>query len=172
MACQVITAAMFYLLLRRVNRPIALVSLLLELTGCVIKTFARVFYIAPLFVLGTSALRGFNTEQLQSISLVLLRINDNGAAVALAFFGFSTILQGYLVFRSTFLPRWLGVLGIVCGLCWLTFIYPPLGYKVFPIAALFGLLSAAAMIFWLLVFGVNEERWTDSVLQSTVGIQL
>src|SRR5213078_4786674 len=49
MACQITTAVLFYQLLKPVNRTIALLALLLELTGCIVKIFARVFYIAPLF---------------------------------------------------------------------------------------------------------------------------
>jgi hypothetical protein len=172
MACQVTTATLLYQLLKPVNRTIALLAMLLELTGIGIKTVARVFYIAPLFVLGaspsggsaavSSVLSGFTTEQLQSIALVLLKVNDSGAAVALAFFGFSTPLFGYLIYRSNFLPRWLGVLGMVAGLGWLTFLYPPLGYRLFMIIAPLGLLSAVIKIFWLLVFGVNEEKWRET----------
>ena len=168
MACQVATATFLYQLLRPVNRTIALLAVLLELTGIVIKSFARVFYIAPLFVLGASTsggpatgsvLSGFTTEQLQAIALVLLKVNDQGAAAALAFFGFSTPLFGYLIYRSKFLPSWLGLLMMVAGLGWLTFLYPPLGYGAFMILAPIGLLSAIVKIFWLLVFGVNEEKW-------------
>jgi hypothetical protein len=68
---------------------------------------------------------------LQSISLILFKVNNQGAALAMAFFGFSVLLNGYLIFRSTFLPRWLGVLGMISGLCWLTFIYPPFGRGIF-----------------------------------------
>ena len=162
MACQIAMITLFYVLLRPVSRNLNLVSTVWGLVGCVIKIFARVFYIASLFPLGGSrALNGFSVEQLQQLALILLRINDLGAAVALGFFGLETTVKGYLIFRSTFLPRWLGVLSIISGAGWLTFLYPPLGYRVFPIIALIGLVGSVAMIFWLLVFGVNEQRWIE-----------
>ncbi len=162
MACQIVTVALFYVLLRPVSKSVALSAAFLELTGCIIKTFARAFFIVPLFVLGGApALSGFSPAQLQGLALLLLKVNDQGAAMALAFFGFSTVLQGYLIFRSTFLPKFLGVLGMVAGLGWLTFLHPPLGYRAFPFIALLGLIGAALTIFWLLVYGVNEERWKE-----------
>src|SRR3989442_1963501 len=159
MACNVANTALWYVLLRPVNRSMALVAAFIDLAGAVFKTFARVFFIAPLWVLlrtGSPVLSGFTPEQVQSIALILLRVNNTGAATAMAFFGFSVTLNGYLIFRSTFLPRWLGVLAMISGLGWLTFLYPPLGYSAFMILALVALAGSAAMIFWLLVFGVNE----------------
>ena len=142
----------------------------IDLAGCIIKTVARVFYLTPLWVIGTAstpgsivnpALHGFTPEQLQSIALVLFRANAYGAGIAMAFFGFSVLLNGYLIFRSTFLPSWLGVLAMIAGLCWLTFLYPPFGSSVFMFTAPVGLLSVVVMIFWLLVFGVDERKWRD-----------
>jgi Domain of unknown function (DUF4386) len=162
MVCQIMTTALFYFLLRPVSRSIALVAAFLSLSGCIIKTFSRVFYIAPLFVLGGAQyLEVFSQQQLQALALLLLKVNNRGAAMALAFFGFEALLNGYLIFRSTFLPRILGVLSMLGGLGWLTFLYPPLGYSVFFYVAAFALLGSAAMIFWLIVFGVNEERWRE-----------
>ena len=162
MACQIAMTALFYDLLKPVSRSLSLIAAFLGLTGCVIKTFSRVFFIAPLFVLGGAHyLSVFNAEQLQALALLFLKVNDHGAAIALVFFGFYALLTGYLMVRSTFLPRILGVLGILGGLGWLSFLYPPLGYRLFPYIAALGLLGAGSLILWLLVFGVNEQRWKD-----------
>lgn len=162
MACQIMTTALFYFLLRPVNRSLALVAAFLSLSGCTIKTFSRVFYIAPLFVVGGAQyLKVFNAEELQALALLFLKVNDLGAGMALAFFGFEALFNGYLVFRSNFLPRILGVLSMLGGLGWLTFLYPPLGNRVFLYVAMFALLGSAAMIFWLIVFGLREDRWRE-----------
>lgn len=93
MACQITAAVLSYQLFKPVNRTIALLALFMELTGCVVKICARVFFIAPLFVLSKPApLSTFNAEQLRSIALIFLNVNDQGAGVAVAFFGFSTLL--------------------------------------------------------------------------------
>ncbi len=150
MACQIVMTALFYDLLKPAGRSVSLLAAFLGLAGCVIKTFSRVFFIAPLFVLGGAHyLSVFSAEQLQALALLFLKVNDRGAGVALVFFGFYALLTGYLA---------LSVLG---GLGWLSFLYPPLGYRLFPYIAAFGLLGAALLILWLLVFGVNEQRWKE-----------
>jgi hypothetical protein len=167
MAANVATTTLFYELLRPVSKSLSLLSTGWGLTGCIIKTFARTFYIVPLFVLGgTSALSSFSGEQLQSIALVLLRLNGQGANLALPFFGLEWVLRGYLITRSAYLPRWLGVLSFISGLGWLTYFYPPLGSRLFVILALIALTQSAVLIFWLLVFGVNEDRWKEQATRS------
>lgn len=162
MTCQIVFTVLFYELLKPAGKSIALVAVFMGLTGCVIKTFSRLFYIAPLFVLnGDQYLHVFSPDQLKALALIFLKINDHGAALALLFFGIFALLTGYLIFKSTFLPRFLGVWSMLAGLGWLTFLYPPLGYSLFYIVAAFGLLGALAIIGWLLAFGVNEERWKE-----------
>jgi uncharacterized protein DUF4386 len=159
--------ALFYILLKPVSRNVALLALVFSLIGCTIKTLSRLFYIAPLLVLGNSHyLSVFSTEQLQAMALLLLNVNDQAAGMALAFFGISTFLNGYLVFQSTFLPRILGVLSMLGGLGWLTFIYPPLGNQLFLYILLLGLVGSASQIVWLLAKGVNVGQWQKRALES------
>jgi Domain of unknown function (DUF4386) len=172
MASQVATVVLFYQLLKPVSRTGAMLAAVFELIGCGIKIFSRLFYLAPLLVLGAGAsyLSVFNKEQLDSIALLLIRINNSGAAIALAFFGFSTLLQGWLIYRSGFLPRWLGVIGIIGGFGWLTFLSPPLGMRLFLYLAVYALIGSLATIVWLLTVGVDERRWRQRAAQAASSI--
>jgi hypothetical protein len=162
MVCQIIMTVLIYDLLKPVNRSISLLAAVVGLVGCGIKTFSRLFYFAPLLVLGgTHYLSVFSGEQLNAVALLFLRVNDIGAGIALVFFGFYAILKGYLVIRSTFLPRVLGWLAVLGGIGWLAFLSPPFGERVFSVVALVGIIGSLANIAWLLVVGVNEQRWRE-----------
>lgn len=167
MICQIAQMALFYILLRPVNRNVALLSLVFSLIGCTIKTLGRLFYISPLLVLGDSTyLNVFNNGQLEALALLLLNVNEQAAGIAVAFFGVSTFLNGYLVFRSTFLPSWLGVLSMVGGLGWFTYVYPPLGNQLSLYILFFALIGSLAEIGWLLIKGVNVEQWNKRALEA------
>src|SRR6202521_5989626 len=143
--CQIAMTALFYDLLKPAGRSVSLVAAFLGFAGCVIKTFSRVFFIAPLFVLGGAHyLSVFSAEQLQALALLFLKVNDRGAGMALVFFGFYALLSGYLIIKSTFLPRILGVLSVLGGLGWLSFLYQPLAHRLFLYFVALSLLGALA----------------------------
>jgi hypothetical protein len=162
MACQTAMTALFYYLLKPAGRSLALIAAFLGLSGSVIKTLSRLFYIAPLLVLsGAPYLNVFRPDQLQALALLLLKLNGRGTSIAMVFLGFYAVLNGYLMIRSTFLPATLGAVSVVAGAGWLTFLYPPLGSRLFLYVVLFAIPGAAALIVWLFVFGVNEQRWKE-----------
>jgi len=161
MACSVATTALFYVLLKPAGRSLALVMLCLGMIGNAIKTVGRVLFAAPLYVLGSTRFHALSPETLNDLSLLLLLVNDHAAGIAMAFFGFQALLAGWLMLRSTFLPRVLGVLSIIGGLAWLTHLWPPLGYRLGVFGLLVGVVGVFVQIFWLIVFGVNEQRWHE-----------
>lgn len=162
MVAQVAVSLLHYDLLKPVNRSVARLSAVIGLTGSGIKTMARLFYYTPLILLGGgSYLSALQPAQLEALSYAFLRINSQGAAIALIFFGFETLLRGWLVFRSGFLPRFLGVLSMVGGLGWLTWLWPPLGSRVFTVVALFAIASVFAYTGWLFIRGVDDVKWRE-----------
>lgn len=162
MAAQVVTTALFYDLLVPVDRGVARLSAIMGFIGSGIKTFARVFYYAPLILLGGAAwLSAIEPTHLAAMSLVSLRVNSQGAAIALVFFGFEGVLRGWLIYRSGFLPRFLGVLSMVGGVGWLTWLWPPLGSRAFPLVALFAIGGVILTTGWLLVRGVDDAKWKE-----------
>lgn len=160
MAAQVATTVMFYELLKPVNASVARLSAIMGLVGAGIKTFARVFYYTPLILLsGAGYLSAFEPTHLAALSLVSVKINNQGAAIALVFFGFETVLQGWLIYHSEFLPRFLGVLAMIGGLGWLTYLWPPLGSMTFVFVALFAIAGVILTTGWLLIRGIDDATW-------------
>lgn len=154
--------ALFYVLLRPVNRTLALVMAFINLVAMAVVAFDSVLLLAPVVVLGGSSyLNVFDPKQLQALALLFLHISSEAGRVALAFSGFFQIVWGYLIFRSTFLPRVIGVLIAVAGVGWLTYLWPAQpAFLVAPTEVL-GFAAEASLMLWLLVMGVNAARWTE-----------
>jgi hypothetical protein len=162
MVAQVIMTMLFYELLKPVSRIGSLIAAVIGVVGCGIKALSRVFFVAPAIVLdGTEYLDTFSPEQLKSIALLFYHVNEMGAAIAVVFFGFNTVITGWLIIRSTYLPRFLGWIAVVGGIGWLAFLWPPLGYRLNLYIAAIALLGSLATIVWMLVYGVKEERWNE-----------
>jgi uncharacterized protein DUF4386 len=153
-------AFLFYQLFRPVNRSVSYCAVFVILVGCSIQAVTAVFYLAPLLLLTAgSAVSALTQQQLQALAYMFLKLNGLGFDTYLVFFGLWCVLTGYLVFRSTFLPRILGVLLVIDGLGWMMFMSPPLGHYLFPIIAVACGLAEIPLQLWLLIFGVNNERW-------------
>lgn len=162
LATYIAVTVLFYELFKPVNRTISLLAAFFGLAGCVIIAVSCVFYVAPFLVLGGSShyLSAFTVEQSQALALLFFKLYSQGFAVSFVFFGFYCLLIGYLIFRSRFIPRFLGVGMAIAGLCGLSFLSPPLVHYLSPYILLGGI-GEAALVVWLLVVGVNAEAWKE-----------
>lgn len=161
-AFHVIWVALFYELFKPVNRSLSLLAAFVGLVVCAIQAFTALFYLAPLLILqGGSSLSAFSAAQLQGLAAVFLKLNTYAFNVDLVFFGLWCVLTGYLIFRSTFLPRILGVLLAIDGLGWMLYVHPPLAYSLFHFIAVASAIAEIPLQLWLIVMGVNPQRWKE-----------
>ncbi len=162
---------LLYELLKPVSRSASFVAATFGLVGCTIKIVSRLFFFAPLLVLGGAPyLSVFDPKQLQALAFFFLRVNYAAETIAVVFFGFEGLVQSYLLLRSTFLPRVLGVLSAVGGLGWLMYLYEPLARRLELYIVGTGVIGAFVVVVWLLVFGVNEQRWREQAAEASASI--
>jgi Domain of unknown function (DUF4386) len=163
-------ALLMYVLLKPVNRSLSLLAAFVILVGCAIQALTSLLYLAPLLVLtGGNSASAFTTAQLQALALVFLKLNAYAFKIDLVFFGFWCILTGYLIFRSTFLPRVLGVLVAISGVGWVTYLYPPLANYLSLYIAAASALGEIPLELWLIVMGLNAQKWFEQANARRVG---
>jgi hypothetical protein len=104
------------------------------------------------------------------MSLGLFHLNS--LVNPLLFFGPFCLLIGYLIFRSSFLPRILGVLMAVAGLGWLAFLIPAVPHYLSVAIEVFGFLAELSLCLWLLVMGVNVEQWKQQASPAKTSIPI
>ena len=162
----IIYTLLLYNLFRPVSRRLSLLAAVSNLVGFPIQLSIGVFLLAPLAVLeGPHSLSAVNVAQSQALALMFLNIYNDGYAISMVLFGFYNLLTGYLIFRSTFLPRILGVLLAISGLCYQInnfagFLWPAFQAHLEPYI-LFPGVAELLLALWLVVMGVNEQRWKE-----------
>jgi hypothetical protein len=168
-AFYLVTTVLVYDLFKPVNRSLSLLAMVFNLVGSALHASRAIFQLAVLLVLsGGYDVSAFKVDQQQDLSLLFLNLNTQAWEIALVFFGVYWLLTGALIFRSTFLPRMLGALTVVSGVCWLTFLSPPLAHALSPGIRVLGVLGEFSLMGWLLVRGVNAERWKEQEVASSL----
>jgi hypothetical protein len=158
-----IWAVLFKGLFRSVNRSVALLAGFVMVMACVMWTLSSLLYLAPLLLLqGKTAVSAFSPEQLQALVLTLLKLNALAYDIGLVFFGFWYVLIGYLIVRSTFLPRIIGALGVLAGFGYLTLLWQPLAHYLYPYNLALAGPGEISLILWLIVKGVNVDKWKET----------
>jgi hypothetical protein len=167
LACAVALTMIFYVLMRVVNRNIALMGAFFALMSIAVEAMSTLLHFAPVLVLGGSGyLKALDTQQLNALALLSANLFEYGFGISLVFFGFEELFRGYLIFRSGFFPKFLGVLVIVSGVSYLTnsfalFLSPRIAGMIFPIFVPLAGVPEIILTAWLLVVGLNEVKWQD-----------
>jgi len=129
-ALYITVSILFYFMFRPVSRYLSLLAAILSLLGCAITAYDI-----------------FQIDILNNIS-------------PLAFFGPFCILMGYLIFKSRFLPKIIGILMVIAGIGWLTYL-SPLEKYLSTYIKITGVSAEASLMLWLIIMGVKIQRWGE-----------
>ena len=161
-AFHVAQTVLLYDLLKFVSRRGSLLLAFFSLVAIALQAVSSLFQLPALIVLrGGGGLGALGVDQLQSMALVFLKWREQAFNVFLVFFGFRCALVGYLIHRSTFLPRSIGVLMAFAGVGYVMLLWPPLVNYVSPFNLVLAAPGELSLVLWLLVVGVNVERWKE-----------
>jgi hypothetical protein len=166
----VVAAALFglsawalYVLLKPVNKDLAMLFLILNLVGVAIQCFSDVFLFASSLLMdGSSFLKVFQPDQLQALAMFFLDLREKGFLISQLFFGAWLFPLGYLVFRSGFLPKILGIVLMIHCITWTSTFFQSLLFPGFVaityVSWPLGFIAEVGLTFWLLIKGAKDPR--------------
>ncbi|MBX0328007.1 DUF4386 domain-containing protein [Oscillochloris sp. ZM17-4] len=161
---EVVLSLLLYVLLRPVSKTLALVAAAFRLTMTAIHGLNLLnSFIVLLLLGGGGTLSAFSADQLHALAMLFLEAHSAGFAIGIVFLIPHMFVLGYLIFRSGYFPKWIGILFLLAGCGYLIdsalLLFVP-GYGETP-AIIAMLIAAAEIIFplWLLVRGVDARRW-------------
>jgi Domain of unknown function (DUF4386) len=162
--CDVALAFLLYVLLRPVHANLAFLAVLFRLMATATFAFGEVFYFAPSLILGGEAyLKTFSADQRNTLALLSFNVYGFAGGMSQVFYGIASIVLGYLIVRSGYLPRVLGALLALGGLGFMAstgaLVLAPADAS--SILLLPTILAMLALGLWLLVRGVDVGKWNE-----------
>ncbi len=159
--CDVVLILLFYLLLSPVEKNLARLTVLFGLVSIITFAFTEMFYISTLVALKADYLKSFTTDQVNSLSMLLVNLYGYGGGVFMLFYGLATLLRGYLIVRSGYIPKFLGILFMIGGSLFvirnfMLVLKPAYASGLLLIPTLLGMLSLSI---WFIIKGVDLEKW-------------
>jgi Domain of unknown function (DUF4386) len=169
--CGTFLSLIFYILFKPVNRNLSLLALIFSVTAGAVMAVNLLNQLAPLLLLHNSSyLQAFKIDQLQTLSLFFLNLQSQGYNISLLLFAFYFPITGWLVYKSNFLPRILGIIYTLAGVGYLTnslawFLFPHLAKYLFPYVLLPAFIGETSMSLWLIFKGIKVPEQAKSVRQ-------
>jgi hypothetical protein len=161
----VILAVIFYELFKVVNRTLALLDAFFILVATAIEAAGLLIQFIPLLLLGSGPYKSaLSPSQVQALAYLPGDLSSIDYSIHTVFFGLDIICFAYLVLRSTFLPRAIGVLLAIDGVAYLIYSFtdilsPEAAANLVPWIQLPALVGEGSLCLWLLVVGVDVDRW-------------
>jgi hypothetical protein len=161
--------------LRPVHANLAFLAVLFRIMATATFAFGELFYFAPSLILGGEGyLKTFSPDQLHALALLSLNLYGLVAGLFTVFYGIASMLLGYLMVRSGYLPRVLGALWVLGGLGFVTWnvllvLAPGYVSSLLPVPQLLATLSLGL---WLLVRGVDVGKWQEREALAASGNEL
>jgi len=160
--CDIALSLLMYVLLRPVHRNLALLAAFFGLVSTSVFAVGELFYFgASIPLSGAAYLNSFSADQLNTLSMVSLRMYGLAAGIFMAFYGIATGIRGFLIYRSGFLPRVLGILMMLAGLGFITrnfvFVLAPAYLSNIFLVPMF--LAGLSLTLWMLIKGVDVPKW-------------
>ena len=165
LSCAIALTVILYVLLRPVSRNLALMVVMFNLVSVAVEAVASLHLLAALVPLGNAGyLAALDPKASHALSYLFIRSHEFGFGIALIFFGWVCLIEGYLIYKSGFLPKAVGVLMQIAGVCYLinsfaVILSPPLAHALFPAILLPALVGELSLCLWLLVKGVDVPKW-------------
>lgn len=154
-----------YLLLKPVSRPLVLLAVFFNLVSLGVEAVSKIHLLEMHALLGDPVYAAaFSAPQLQALAHRALESHDIAWNIALLFFGFTCLINGYLIFKSGYLPKVVGLLLQAAGLsyliaCFASLLLPALANALLPGILLPVLVGEASFCLWLLFKGVDVPKW-------------
>lgn len=158
-----------YLLLRPVSRSLALVATFGHLIQTAVLVANKLTLLVPLLLSGSATyLTVFSPEQLQTLSILAIRMHGHGFAVGLIFFGVACVTNGYLILKSGYVPKVIGGLMVAAGLSYLIssfslLLAPSVSAAMGPLILLPALIGELSFCLWMIAKGVDLPQWRQRV---------
>ena len=168
---EIVLSVVLYVLLKPVNKTLSLLAAVSRLAMTTIHGINLInYFFAMMLVSGAGYLSVFSAEQAQSLAMLFLEAHGYGFTIGIAFLTIHVFVLGYLIFKSGYFPKILGVLFIAAGVGYLVDSFALLlspAYETTPgiIAATIAIAEIAFPL-WLLIKGVNKEGWEKRSLES------
>lgn len=159
--CDIPVMLILYFLLKPVSKKLALLNLSFTLIQTAILIVNKLNLVAALLFLKGVETKSFTSDQLHTLSYIAIKIHGYGFGIGLIFFGFVCLIEGYLIFKSVYLPKTIGLLMFFAGLCYLINSFTLLLAPQFSSVALLipCFIAELSLTLWLIFKGVNISAW-------------